>query len=129
MAVCRPATEADLPMALALGRAGHAASGLDVPFEDEAAANLFRGLIAMDGCFVTDRGMIGGCPMPLPYGTRPAFAVVLFWWGADGLVLLRRFRERWAPLGVRFGVFAHGRAPAIERATGCTVRETIMGDI
>lgn len=129
MAVCRPATLADLPMALELGRAGHAASGLPVPFEEEAAANLFRGLVRMGGCFVTDRGMIGGAPMPLPYGTVPAFAVVLFWWGGDNLALLQRFREWAAPLKVRFGVFAHGRAPAIERATGCSIRETIMGDI
>ena len=125
----RSATEADIPFALALGRAGHAASGLAVPFEDEAATNLARGLISMGGMFVTDRGIIGGAPTPLPYGTIPAFAVVLFWWGGDGLALLRRFREWAAPLRVRFGIFAHRRAAAYARATGCSVRETIMGDI
>lgn len=124
----RPATEGDLFFALELGRAAHAECGFAVPFEPEAAANLFLGLVKMGGCFVSKRGMIGGVPAPLPHGTIPAFAVVLFWWGGDGLALLRRFKEWAEPLPVRFGVHEHRRAPAIERATGCSVREMIMGD-
>lgn len=123
----RPAVLDDLPFALELGRKGHAATGIPVPFEEDAAANLFRGLVGMGGCFVSQRGMIGGAPMPLPYGTLPAFAVVLFWWGGDCLALLKRFRARW-DMPVRFAILDTKRAAAFERATGCTIRETYMGD-
>lgn len=125
----RPATETDLWFALELGRKGHAATGIPVPYEPEAAANLFLGLVRIGGCFVSDRGMIGGAPTPLPYGKTPAFAVVLFWWGGDCLALLKQFRKRWAPLPVRFAILDGNRARAFERATGCTIRETYMGDV
>jgi len=93
----RPATPADIPTLLAMGRRFHAASGMPAPFDADATGAVLARLIGGGGVvLLTDRGCIGGILAPLWFAPAWRMAVEMFWWAeGDGLALLRAF-EAWA---------------------------------
>lgn len=94
-----PATEADIPRIVEMGRKFHIVAGIKAPFCEEATENTVRGLIesATGTVLVSDAGMIGGALVPAYCAANWTMAVELFWWAEDrrGLHLLKAF-EDWA---------------------------------
>ena len=94
-----PATTADIPRIVEMGRKFHIAAGIKAPFCEHATTNTVRGLIESDTgtVIVSDAGMIGGALAPAYCSANWTMAVELFWWAEDrrGLHLLKAF-EQWA---------------------------------
>lgn len=111
------ATEADLPRILEFARAFHGYSPWSrFPMDDAATEAYARNVMASGVIFVTDRGMIGGVLMPIPFAPQVVLAVELFWWG-DGA--LKADFEAWAKergaTAVQFSALADDRSEAMAR--------------
>lgn len=93
-----PATTADIPRLVEMGRKFHAKSGAAFGYDGDAISALLENLIASDAGVVicSDAGVIGGMLSPAYCDPNWKMAVELFWWAErDGLALLRAF-EAWA---------------------------------
>ena len=94
----RPATSADIPRLVDMGRKFHAASGVACPFDEGPVSAVLINLISSPtGCLiVSEGGAIGGMLAPAYCARSWSMAIEMFWWAErDGLRLLRAF-EDWA---------------------------------
>jgi len=97
--VIRPATLADIPRLVEMGRENYRDMGGDAADYDPAAAARFASEFIMPSgaVFLSDGGMIGGVLCPRWQAPGVVEAVEMMWWAGDGsgFRLLRRFCE-WA---------------------------------
>lgn len=97
----RPATPADIPMLLAMGKKFSERAKLcdHVGYDPASMEHTFRTMIEADHfcLFVGDSGAIGGMVAPHPFNHAKNIADELFWWseGREGLRLLEAY-ENWA---------------------------------
>jgi hypothetical protein len=96
--VIRPATLADIPRMVEMGRVFYRAAWRNDAYDPEATATALGAMIGGAGAvFVSERGMIGGVLAPVWCAPTQSQAVELFWWSRDGQgeALLDAF-EAWA---------------------------------
>lgn len=120
----RPATYADIPRLIEMGRRFHLAAYADLPvgYDTPAVTQMLLRMIDGDDAavFVSERGMIGGVLTPFYMDPASKSATELFWWAEDGSgVALRERFEAWArdagAVVTAMSAFEHMRGPAIRR--------------
>ena len=92
----RRATRADLPVLMGLGRRRVAAH--DYGCDDDDLRDFLEATMAAGVILMTDRAMIGGHIVRIPWNRARCLASCAFWYSerpGDGLRLLRAFRA-WA---------------------------------
>jgi GNAT superfamily N-acetyltransferase len=124
----RPATPADLPRLVEMGRRFHEASGLPMQYDETAITGFLAGLVASESIIMHDHGCIGGIICPAYCDPSWLMAVELFWWAErDGMPLLRAFEEWAADRGAReirmTSLASLPRADAVLRRKGYTATE------
>lgn len=91
----RPATLADIPALLEMGKAFADEAGVTarIGWDDDSVAEMLEGLILSDDgiVLVSERGMIGGYVAAHPFNRNVRLFVELFWRSEDGqgLALLK----------------------------------------
>lgn len=120
-----PATMADIPRLVDMGRRFHAQSRMPFGFDPQAVETFLAGMIASDAGTIIcgDHGAIGGMLAPAYCDPRWTMAVELFWWAErGGLALLRAFAEWAAAKGAQevrmTSLAALPRADAVLRRKG-----------
>ncbi|MQA65039.1 MAG: hypothetical protein GEU76_03925 [Alphaproteobacteria bacterium] len=113
----RPATDADLPRIMALGRQFYEASNTpEFPWDDATCIELLRHMRIAGILIVSEHdgevsGVIGGLLTPFPYDKNTIVASEMFWWVTPaarrvGFPLLEAFEDEAKLRGARLGAMS-----------------------